>query len=453
MSVQGARAAALSHMVDPFAGPPYQGYTYGYPHKTAYRTLTPALPLAEVWHAGQPRSSLDLYIHVAYCTMRCGFCNLFTQANPHKGMLERLVTQIEHEAEAVAAAIPGTQFARVAVGGGTPTILPADLLERLLSLPQRLSGAPAAALPVAVESSPDTITPEKLAVLKAYGVTRLSLGIQSFDEAETKALGRPQRRATLDAALGHITDAGFQTLNLDLIYGAGGQTRESWLGSIKAALSWKPDEICLYPLYVRPLTGLGKQAAAGGAQEDQRLDLYRHGRDLLMAHGFAPANMRLFRREGPKGELAAGHKVPSEGTIGLGCGARSITRGLHYSSEYAVGRAGVQQILASYLARAPESFGYAHYGLHLSEAEQRRRSILLQLMETDGVSRENDRARYGADPLETLPQLGRLAEAGLAVIGEHHIRLTVAGLERSDAIGPWLYSAEMVARMEGYAWR
>jgi oxygen-independent coproporphyrinogen-3 oxidase len=430
------------------AGSAYQGYAYSYPHKTVYAPLTPPRALADVW-AEESKRVLELYVHVPFCAMRCGFCNLFTTVNPVGDVVARMLSQLTAEADAAARALGGAHFARIAVGGGTPTFLAAEQLDRLFDILGQTLGAAPALVPTSVEASPDTVTAEKLAVLRRRGVRRVSIGVQSFIDGEARALGRPQRRAVVEQALDLTTAAGFPTRNIDLIYGAPGQTAMSWLASLDAALAWRPDEIFLYPLYVRPLTGLARMHSA----QDNRLDLYRRGRDHLLAAGFVQINMRCFRRAGVDAANHACHHVLTDGTLGLGCGARSMTSTLHYSSEYAVGRAGVKEIVADYLSRPLESFGFSHFGVTLSPEDRKRGRILLTLLEAEGLSRGGYRQSFGTDAIEDMPQLISLVSAGLAVIDESFIRLTDSGLEYADVIGPWLYSAEVATRMESYRWR
>jgi oxygen-independent coproporphyrinogen III oxidase len=454
MSIATARAAP-PHTADLLArlgDDVHQGYTYGYPHKTAYRPFSPALPLADLWSA-DAKSALDLYVHIPFCEMRCGFCNLFTTVDrTGHDTYAAMLQQIDREAEVVSAAVGRATVVRMAIGGGTPTILSAEQLDTLLSMLRRRF-ALSTGLAIAVEASPETTNADKLAVLRAHGVSRLSLGVQTFDEQEAKGLGRPQRRALVEQALRLIADAGFETRNIDLIYGGRGQTAASFIAAIDAALAWVPDEICLYPLYVRPLTGLGRVSREKSAATDNRLAMFRAGRDHLLERGFEPANMRLFRRRGPPTLRASRHKLMTEGTIGLGCGARSLTSEAHYSSEYAVGRVGVRQILDAWLALDPSRFGFAHYGVRIGAAEQRRRHVVLALLESEGLSRSDYLARYGRDLMTDHPELAVLGDLGFADVDGDTLRLTTAGLERSDAIGPWLYSHDMRARMEGYTWR
>ncbi len=182
------------------------------------------------------------------------------QDDPQPGQLEaylgQVVTQAEHTRAALAATAGEPRFAQAAVGGGTPTLLPAPLLARLLDRTAAALGCQLAAIPTSVETSPGTATADRLAVLAERGVSRISIGVQSFDEGEALALARRQRPGEVAAALDRIRAAGPADLNLDLIYGIPGQTVTSWEFSLRQALRWRPEELYLYPLYVRPLTGL-----------------------------------------------------------------------------------------------------------------------------------------------------------------------------------------------------
>ena len=431
-------------------GSPYVAYAYAYPHKTAYRRFGRPLPLREVW-AGERREALFLYIHIPFCEMRCGFCNLFTLANPRGGLETAYLDALERQAERAALALGPARFARMALGGGTPTYLDAAALQRLFEIARRCFGVTPRRVPASVETSPATATPDRLAVLRERGVQRVSIGVQSFDEAEARAAGRPQRAADVAAALANIRAAGFPVLNIDLIYGIPGQSVGSWLGSLRAALDYAPEELYLYPLYIRPLTGLGRRRGEPDpAWDEQRLACYRAGRDLLRAAGYVQTSMRMFRRGDAPDPGGPVYCCQSDGMLGLGCGARSYTRALHYSSEYAVGAGGVRAIVADYLERSDASFGAAHYGIRLGPEEQRRRFVIQSLLQAEGLCLADYRGRFGAEAPEELAELAELERHGLARCERGRLRLTEAGLERSDAIGPWLGSAEVAALMQTY---
>jgi oxygen-independent coproporphyrinogen-3 oxidase len=423
---------------------PYQGYAYAYPHKTAYRRLPEPVPLRELW-ARERREALFLYLHVPFCEMRCGFCNLFTQAKARTEMQKEYLTALRREAEEVQRALGEARFARMAIGGGTPTFLDLAGLEQLFVIAREM-GVELGAIAISVETSPATAELNKLALLREHGVTRISIGIQSFVEAEVNAVARPQKQSEIEGALENLAAARFPTLNIDLIYGLPGQTVASWLGSLETALQHHPQELFLYPLYVRPLTGLGR---SGRAWDDVRLVCYREGRSLLLDRGYEQISMRMFRQIG---HLQNGpiYCCQEDGMVGLGCGARSYTRNLHYSREYAVGAQGIRAILADYLARTDEAFRAADYGFMLSREEQRRRFIVQSLLQTAGLNLGAYRRRFGTDAAQDFPELNELVGCELAVFQEGHLRLTERGLESSDAIGPWLYSPRVVELMRTY---
>jgi len=421
---------------------PYESYVYAYPHKTAYRQIEPAPTLREVW-ANEKRESLFLYVHIPFCGMRCGFCNLFTQAKPTDSLVEVYLDVLEREAEIVKESLPDAHFSRFAMGGGTPTYLNVEQLERTLNLCDTRT------IPACVEVSPETVTREKLALLDERKIDRISMGIQSFIESETANSGRPQKRNEVDASLNAIRSFPFPVLNLDLIYGLPGQTLETWLYSLKCALTWKPEELYLYPLYVRPLTGLGRSHKEW---DDIRLMCYRAGRDHLLSCGYEQVSMRMFRLPHAKEPTSTVYCCQDDGMIGLGCGARSYTRSLHYSGEYAVSAKGVRAILAEYIAR--DATDRVHHGFILNADEQRRRFILQSLLNLEeGLSFDHYRYRFASDVLGDYPSLSELEPLGLATRHDDRMSLTACGVERSDAIGPWFYSANVQRLMTEYELR
>jgi oxygen-independent coproporphyrinogen-3 oxidase len=433
-------------------GPPYQGYLYAYPHKTAYRALRPRPALRDVW-AGEDASALFAYVHVPFCEMRCGFCNLFTRANPPAEQVAAYLAQLARQASRVRTALPhDARVARIAVGGGTPTYLTATELGALFDVIATFTGG--AALPTAVETSPATATPDRLAVLTERGVTRVSIGVQSFLDAEAHRAGRPQRRAEVDAALAAIRASGVPTLNLDLIYGISGQTARTWAASLAAALAWQPEELYLYPLYVRPLTGLGRRASEPDPEWDaQRLALYHQAVEVLGAAGYRQESMRMFRRLDAPTVDGPAYCCQDDGMVGLGCGARSYTTGLHYSFDYAVGIGQVRAIIEDYLRRPATDFEVAEYGFALDAVEQRRRWLLKTLLRADGVDRAAYATRFGSTVDGDFPALDELADAGYLTASPARVHLTPSGLARSDAVGPWLVSERVRAAMAGYSTR
>ncbi len=427
---------------------PYVSYTYSYPHKTAYRPLDVPVRLQDAW-SNENKESLFLYLHVPFCEMRCGFCNLFTTANPNENMITAYLEALRRQAVEVRRALgDGVRFARLAIGGGTPTFLEASELESLFDIAENIFDCQAAQIPASCETSPQTADEARLRVLRERGVDRISIGVQSFVEAEVCAAGRSQRTMTVEHSIERIRKLGFPVLNLDLMYGLPGQTVDSWRASLQSALRFEPEELYLYPLYVRPLTGMSRHPKEW---DDVRLACYREGRALLLSSGYEQVSMRMFRSRRAAIQEDAVYCCQDDGMVGLGCGARSYTRKLHYSSEYAVGVNGIHGIIESYSKCA--NFTLADYGFGLSPDEERRRFLIKSLLRADGIDEGSYLQRFGSDMLEDFPQLAELSSEGLAAADSHTLRLTEAGLELSDAIGPWLYSTRVHGLIKNYELR
>lgn len=272
--------------------------------------------------------------------------------------------------------------------------------------------------------------------------------VQSFDERVSHRMGRPQRTCDVVRTIESARAVDFPVLNLDLIYGGEGQTIEDWLVTVRTAIEYRPEELYLYPLYVRELTGLGSKQRSW---PDQRLTMYRKARELLLSSDYEQGSLRMFRtRQAPHDEGPV-YCCQSDGMIGLGPGARSYCTAMHYSTEYAVGRSGVAAILSDYLSRDVAEFSSVRYGFQLDDEERRRRYVILSLLQAAGLQRLDYLARFRRDVLDDFPHLRQLISSGLATESEC-LRLTPAGLEWSDAIGPWLYSSRVQQLMESYAW-
>lgn len=422
----------------------YDGYSYAYPHKTAYRPLDPPIQLSDAW-LSEDKNNIFLYVHLPFCEMRCGFCNLFTTVQPGNGLVDATIRAIQTQSEIVADAIAPQKIAQAAFGGGTPSFLSVGELENLLAHLERTWPVSWKNIPVSFELSPATVTYEKLELLKHVGVDRVSVGIQSFVREDLIALKRPQDATTVHCALELIASANFPVFNIDLIYGNEGQDAERWERTLRAALSWGPQELYLYPLYIRPLTNLERSSKQPG---EHRRSLYLQARDFLCANGYRQISMRLFRRR----EVLrhSDYCCQDDGMVGLGPGARSYTRALHYSSEYAVAQSEVRGIIEKFNCKPAAAYARADYGVHLKSEEQKLRYVIKSLLRTEGLSHEAYRERFGTESIKDAPALNELIESGLAENNAASFHLNADGIAWSDTIGPWLYSDAVASEMASF---
>jgi oxygen-independent coproporphyrinogen-3 oxidase len=425
---------------------PYQTYVYSYPHKTAYRPINPPISLTSAWEQ-ENRHSLFLYIHIPFCEMRCGFCNLFTTVKAGEDLFNQYIQTLKRQAKQVKKALENSSFSRFALGGGTPTQLSVSQLEAVLNIGESIMGVNLKQIAGSVEVSPKTATPEKLKLLRQRGIDRISIGIQSFIDSEVLAVQRKQNSQQVKAVLTQIKTENFPILNIDLMYGLPGQTIQTWLDSLYQALQFQPEEIYLYPLYVRPLTGISDSPKEW---DDIRLNCYRQGREFLLTNGYKQISLRMFRH--PKSSHTKGpvYCCQADGMIGLGCGARSYTKSLHYSNEYAVKHSEINHILAHYIKTPDQEFEWINYGFQLDIEEQKRRYLLLSLLSNKGLNL-NDYFKY----FQTLafidfPELNELLKLNIAILNQSTLQLTPAGIEHSDSIGSWFFSENVRNLMQTY---
>lgn len=427
---------------------PLVSYAYSYPHKSSYRPLAPAMSLKDVWH-DEDRSRVALYVHIPFCEMRCGFCNLFTQSQPVADQVAAYLGTLSRQMQVVQHQLPDACCSMFALGGGTPTFLTALQLEALLDTVESTFDLEFRRVPTSVETSPATATRERLAVLADRGIERISLGVQSFIESETHAFGRPQHADEVHTALQTIRALNFPVLNIDLIYGDSAQSRASWLQSLHAALSYEPEELYLYPLYVRPDTGL---ARVGHQAAEHRIDLYRAGRDWLLELGYEQHSLRYFRRRDSVHDQfrRTSYSCLQDGMIGLGCGARSYTRELHYATRFAVTQAGVRAILNEWISQSDADLGLATHGIRLTSDEQCRRFVIMSLLQTSGLSLTEYADRFRRPLNDSVLGLNELDRRGWLHEASGRLMLTDSGLENSDIVGPMLYSESVRSRLREF---
>jgi oxygen-independent coproporphyrinogen-3 oxidase len=209
------------------------------------------------------------------------------------------------------------------------------------------------------------------------------------------------------------------------------------LHSVQEVIRYNVEEVFIYPLYIRPLTGITKISQQ---QDDSRFIFYREAKQLLLSAGYQQVSMRMFQKKGIKQKQAArSYACQEDGMIGLGAGARSYTRSVHYSSEYAVARQNIRSIIQNYIARP--HFNDVDYGIVLDKEEQQRRFVIKSILHGTGLDLNRFSTLYAQDALETYPLLSELMKADMATLEGDLLRLTSMGLDYSDAIGPALYSA------------
>ena len=421
---------------------PYQQYMYSYPHKTAYSTLS-NIHLQDYFpHLEGAKNSL--YFHIPFCQYKCGYCNLFSIAGQAEQIMEQYINAMERHTQQLSQSLPkSTNFCDLTLGGGTPLILSMPLLHRVFSLAKNYFRFDTSGFPIAIETSPNQTTPEKLELLKEEGVTRISIGIQSFHETELKALHRFHNTASASKALNAIKNKEFGCLNIDLIYGIPGQTTESFLDSLRQALAFKPEELFVYPLYIKPETALYQEDCRCSANA---MEMYRQARHFLKAAGYHPHSMRRFIK-------TSSHSLPESScgfgnTISIGCGGRSYIGNLHFCAPYAVKQENCLSILKAYLQE--KDYLKVSHGFLLPPDEQKRRYVIRHILFGKGINLAEYKNHFSEEVHKDFPILSKWEKNNYATTADGYITLTEEGFCLSDYLGPQLISPVIQEKMAAF---
>jgi putative oxygen-independent coproporphyrinogen III oxidase len=260
-------------------------------------------------------ATAGVYVHVPFCTRRCDYCAFATWTD-RAHLMADYVAACMREIEEAALPPAGTVF----FGGGTPSLLPAGLLVSLLDAVPR-----AGAAEVTVECNPETVTPELLASYRAAGVTRLSFGVQSMVPHVLVGLGREHAPRSVHAAVAAAREVGFDSFNLDLVYGGAGETVHDWRRTLDEVLALEPPHVSAYALTVEPGTPLAA-APARHPDDDDQAEKYLLAEEAFTAAGLGNYEISNWARPGH--ECRHNLLYWGQGDYrGIGCAAHSHRAG------------------------------------------------------------------------------------------------------------------------------
>jgi putative oxygen-independent coproporphyrinogen III oxidase len=264
-----------------------------------------------------------IYVHVPFCMTRCGYCDF----NAYAGLDALKPSYLEalfQEVELAAPAWHGEEFVSVFLGGGTPTTMePADLKALLAHLRDRFALTRQAE--VTIEANPDTVDEASLQALLETGYNRLSMGAQSFDPSVLKVLERIHQPASVRRAMAAARRAGYANVNLDLIYGAEGESADSWERTLHETAGLAPEHVSAYALTIEPATPLGRKVAAGVSPEpdpDLQAEMFQVACDVLRDAGYRHYEVSNWAKPGYECAHNLGY-WERRPYVGLGAGAHS----------------------------------------------------------------------------------------------------------------------------------
>ncbi|HLT16253.1 MAG TPA: radical SAM family heme chaperone HemW, partial [Acidimicrobiales bacterium] len=288
-----------------------------------------------------PGAPFGVYLHVPFCAARCDYCSFATWTDRHH-LIDAYLAACRADADRlVAEGMP--EATSVFVGGGTPSLVPA---EALVSVLDRIPRAPGAE--VTVECNPDDVSEALLATYRDGGVTRLSFGVQSTSAHVLAALGRAHDRDNVVRAVELARATGYETFNLDVIYGGAGESLADWQATLDDVVALDPLHVSAYALTVEPGTPLAADPDRHPDDDDQA-DKYLAAVEILGAAGYEHYEISNWAKPGRR----CRHNLVywrAEPYLGLGAGAHSFFLGRRFANVDAPNRY-VEAIAASYKER------------------------------------------------------------------------------------------------------
>ena len=382
---------------------------------------------------------LGLYLHIPWCARRCIYCDFNTYLDKDERLKERYHAALLKEISVTGTALGRPSLDTIFIGGGTPTTLaPAQLVELVEAVKAAFDLQSAAE--VTVEANPGTVSTAYLRKIRQGGINRLSLGIQSLHDDELRFLSRLHDAATARRAVEQARQAGFDNLNLDLMFNLPGQNPTQWHHNLTEAIKLAPEHFSLYALIVEPGTPLHRQVNQGQVPEpddEVAAEMYAAAIDLLGAAGYAHYEISNWARDGGEPpwespQLAAAHNLiywRNQPYLGLGAGAFGTLHGQRWMNVKRPQRY-IERIKGGQglgLARARESLER----IDRTTAMQEHMLLGLRLVR-EGVSLATFEARYGVSLTEIYPHaITAGLERGLTEWVDapdgRHLRLTQAG--------------------------
>ena len=371
--------------------------------------------------------SAGVYLHIPFCKSRCSYCDFATDVYRDSGAVERYVSAICSE---VVSFLPpahagGSAFVdTIYFGGGTPSLLTASQVERILiAVHDKFDIAPDTE--ITMEMNPATVTPETLREYRSLGVNRASFGVQTFDDVDLKRLARGHNADDARTTFRMLREAGYDNVSFDLIIGLPRQTLTDWERNLDEALTMNPEHISMYLLEVHAGTPLAEQIRSERQplpDAELAAEMYELTIDKVSAVGYEQYEISNFAKPGFESRHNSKYWT-LEPVFGFGVSAHSFDGFQRYASE---------RDTPAYVNRI-EEFSTAEVTRERIDAASE--FLFLGLRLTEGVHLGEYQTRFGVDVVEKYAEeMGRLKYAGLIDICDDRLRLTRKGMLFSNEV-------------------
>lgn len=340
---------------------------------------------------------ISLYVHIPFCLRKCRYCD-FLSAPQTDIDRERYVKALIREIKTQKDCPAGRPVDTVFFGGGTPSVLSADQIGRIIdALREVFLILPDAE--VSLETNPGTADFEKLSAFKEAGINRLSMGVQSMHDEELHLLGRIHTAEQALEAFKTARAAGFDNINIDLMSALPGQTFDSWADSLRQAVEWRPEHISAYSLIIEPGTPFSALYDDGELpplpDEETDRKMYHYTREYLAQHGYGRYEISNYALKGRECRHNSGYWT-GHPYLGFGIGAASYVNGARFSNIPDFETYIVEMEKAGIPAEIEQVYEKIRTEIHsLTEQEKMEEFMFLGLRMTAGVKTSDFASRFG----------------------------------------------------------
>ncbi|MFO7320981.1 MAG: radical SAM family heme chaperone HemW [Chloroflexota bacterium] len=379
--------------------------------------------------------AISIYIHIPFCTTKCTYCAFNTYTN-QESLIQPFTEAVARELRIVGSSAPGTPAHTVFFGGGTPSLLTPRQLDAILQAVTD-SFVLAAGAEISLEANPNDLDRDYLAALRSLGINRLSIGMQSAVPSELALFARRHDNDAVVRAVSAARAAGFDNINLDLIYGVPHQTLDNWATSLNQMLALQPEHVSLYALGLEDGTPMKRWVERGqlpAPDDDLSADMYELATERLTAAGYEQYEISNWSKPGRacRHNLQYWYNLPY---IGVGPGAHGFAGGIRYSTILNPQR--YIRALQNDAADCP--FPLTPAVAEWTALDQRgeiAETLIMSLRLTrQGVERAAFARRFGVDLLDVHGEtIERFARFGLLSVDDERVRLTERGRLLSNVI-------------------
>lgn len=380
-------------------------------------------------------NELELYIHIPFCARKCAYCDFLSFAAPER-VWRDYVNQLIEEIYGQSACFQDRVVTTIFLGGGTPSILPAELISQIFAALQECFVIDEKA-EITIEANPGTLTMEKLEIYRQSGINRLSLGLQSADDQELRLLGRIHTYDDFLKSYQRARQAGFDNINIDLMSALPGQDVHSWKSTLRKVMMLRPEHISAYSLIIEEGTPFYErygEEACGGEQslwpslpdEDTDREMYHLTKEMMAAQGYERYEISNYAKPGYECRHNTGYWTGVD-YLGLGLGASSYISGYRYRNV-----SDMEEYLSLKLQNAGEA---AREIQELSLKDRMEEFMFLGLRMTKGVSGSEFLERFGQNMWNVYGSaLKKLREQKLIETEMPRVRLTELGMDVSNRV-------------------